>query len=185
MTASETTLTASEFLQLALAEMARGRLEEAIDLSKRALRQYPNSAETRYLLGAQYAQIGLYERAVAEMARALEDDPDLLEARFQLGLLQLTQGSVDRACESWEPLQALARDHPLHLFQKGLRCMVEERFDEACACLAQGIERNMDNEALNSDMRHVIAEMRRARSAPNGEPVEAGRHVLLSAYQDR
>jgi tetratricopeptide (TPR) repeat protein len=170
-----------ELTRKALEASARDDAESAIAFLKQATELDGSAAVPHYLLGAEYAQIGIIDRAIAEMGRAVENDPDLAIARFQLGLLHLTSGRVEEAAATWQPLETLGELHPLRLFQAGLLQMAQDRFAEAKFLIAEGIERNTDNAPLNRDMKMVIAQIERAESAP--PEAAGGDHVLVSAYK--
>jgi len=171
----------NELTRDALAASARNDSEAAIALLRQATEQDDAAAIPHYLLGAEYAQIGIIDRAVAEMARALENDPSLAPARFQLGLLHLTSGRVAEAAEAWRPLERLGTEDPLYLFKEGLLAMAQDRFEDARALLEAGLDRNVANAPLNADMRKVIAAIDRL-VAGDGD-ADSGQHVLVSAYR--
>jgi tetratricopeptide (TPR) repeat protein len=181
-----------ELLHLALNAMRNDRDDEAIALLKRTIQASPENARAHYLLGAQHAQIGLYDRAVAEMAEAVRLDPGLSAAHFQLGLLHLTGGHIREAEAAWKPLDRLAAHDPLRLFKSALLHLVHEEREACIAELQAGIARNRLNEALNVDMRRLLADLQGRQSGkvadpntnttpPLGLPVPS-KHMLLSTY---
>lgn len=179
-----------ELLHLALRASDEDRHEDAISYLKRALDVAPNNAKARYMLGAEHAQIGLYDRAAEEMAEAVKLDPSLVTAQFQLGLLHLTSGRVKEAEDVWKSLDGLDAEHPLYLFKSGLLHLVRDEFDECERFLRRGIEANQANQALNNDMARVLKDVegRKPAAAPKTETAErpkatAPKHVLLSAYK--
>lgn len=177
-----------DLTRLALAASAQNDAEAAIGYLKQATELDAGAAIPRYLLGAEYAQIGIIDRAIAEMTLAVECDPQLATARFQLGLLQLTSAQVAEAAATWGPLEALGEVHPLRLFAAGLLQMAQDRFAEAKFLIAEGIERNADNAALNVDMLKVIERIERVErgnSHPPRDDAPPGDHVLVSAYKTR
>lgn len=166
----------------ALAASARSDAETAIGLLKRAIEIEDRAPVPHYLLGAEYAQIGLYDRAIDEMTQAVRCDPQLAPARFQLGLLHLTGGDAASAEAVWAPLESLPESDPLRIFQRGLVAMAYDRFDDARALLEAGIAVNDSNEALNADMRKVLAAMAQAGEEQAGT-LAGSEHVLLSTYR--
>ena len=188
-------LDADELLQLAIRASEANRHEDALSYLKRALDLSPKNGKIHYLLGAEHAQIGLYDRAAVEMARAVELEPDLHTARFQLGLLHITSGRVDQAESTWKPLDALGAEHPLSLFKTGLLHLARDEFDQSIHCLKRGIGLNASNMALNKDMQRIVNEVEARRSSataaqaagtkPSGTKVSQPAHMLLSAYRDR
>ncbi|HWM69320.1 MAG TPA: hypothetical protein VNO35_22210 [Steroidobacteraceae bacterium] len=117
-------------------------------------------AETRYLLGAELAQAGHYDRAVQEMRAAVQMQPDLHTASLQLGLLLLTMNEPSDAITAWQPLDRLDERAALRLFKGGLEALIHEDFERCIRLLTQGIAANTTNPALNRDMNLVIARAR-------------------------
>lgn len=189
-----------ELLHLALRASTENRHEEAINHLKRAIEIAPDNAKVHYMLGAEHAEIGLYDRAVEEMAKAVKLDPTLVTAHFQLGLLHVTSGRLNEAEEAWKPLDKLGENNPLFLFKKGMLHLARDEFDAATAAMQKGISLNNANEALNRDMRRMIKEIESRPVAPTSaapkpaieptpapaQPPAGGKkssHVLLSAYR--
>jgi tetratricopeptide (TPR) repeat protein len=188
MSPSTLTLDDEELLHLALHAGRGHRHDAAIDYLKRAVQEFPRSAKAHYLLGAEHAQIGLYERAAAEMKQAIQLDPTLSVAQFQLGLLQLTTGHAQEAEIAWQPLDRLARHDPLYLFKSGLLHLIRDELPACIQALEQGIANNSANEPLNDDMRRVLNDLQERTAAAqgtHGEPAPFSRtsHALLSAYR--
>jgi tetratricopeptide (TPR) repeat protein len=169
-----------ELTRKALEASAHEDSEGAITCLKEAIEVDGQAALPRYLLGAEYAQIGLIDRAVAEMSRAVSSDPGLAIARFQLGLLHLTSGRVEEAAATWQRLDALGELHPLRLFKEGLLQMARDRFAEAKFLIEEGLARHSGNTPLDADMRKVLAQIERAEAPGDGAGSE---HILLSAYR--
>ena len=183
-------LDAEELLQLALRTSNDNKHEEAIGYLKRALDLKPEEGRLHYMLAAEHAQIGLYDRAAQEMQKAVDLDPSLVTAHFQLGLLHVTSGRVAQAEAAWRPLDKLGPDHFLHLFKTGMLHLVKDEFDECERCLERGIKANTFNEALNNDMRRIVREVQERRgkqpptpaaeaSRPSAQPAAR----VLSAYR--
>jgi tetratricopeptide (TPR) repeat protein len=183
-----------ELLHLALRASNENRHEDAIKYLKEAIELAPENAKAHYMLGAEHAEIGLYDRAAEEMAHAVKLDPSLTTASFQLGLLHITSGRVAEAEEAWKPLDKLGENNPLYLFKKGMLHLVKDEFDAATAAIKKGVSLNTTNEALNRDMLGMLKQIE-SRPVPAATPNAAapapkeasdkksGSHVLLSAYK--
>jgi Flp pilus assembly protein TadD len=141
-----------------------------------------------------HAEIGLDERAIAELTQAAQLAPQLHVAHFQLGTLLLKRGEVDRAVQAWRPLDVLERNHPLVLFKSAMMRLADADYAGCIAQLRQGIASNDANEALNVEMREVLARTEALLAAEGqaggaGAPVpvdrdeEPAQHVLLAGYQ--
>ena len=184
----------AELLQLALNASAANDSGTAIAYLKEATSRPDATAIAHYILGAEYAQSKLYERAAVEMGKAVEIDPGLSIARLQLGLLWLSGAAADKAVEVLTPLMDLSETDPLRLFGKGLCHLIKDEFIDATECLQNGIKLNETNPALNSDMQKILNEIvvvlnkaetpqvMVAEAPKEGEEEEDGQHVLLSAY---
>jgi Flp pilus assembly protein TadD len=190
MTSPINKLDDQELLHLALRASNENRHEDAIKYLKDAVELAPNNAKVHYMLGAEHAEIGLYDRAAEEIAHAVKLDPSLTTASFQLGLLHITSARVAEAEEAWKPLDKLGENNPLYLFKQGMLHLTRDEFDAATASLQKGISLNKANEALNRDMHRILKEIEsRPKDAPKtATPKEASvkkpaAHVLLSAYK--
>lgn len=185
---SDTQLDAQELFHLALQAMKQQQHTEAVTLLKQAVAVAPEQGQMHYLLGAEYAQIGLYERAIVSMAEAVRLAPDLHLAVFQLGLLHLSSGSAMAAEEAWAPLFDLAEDNPLRCFVEGLRCLSQDDFSACRTWLTQGMALNQAVPELNQDMANVLAQLPVGASAGEGAVASPLRHsgqsVYVNAYAD-
>lgn len=179
-----------ELLQLALNAGAQDDAGAAIAYLKEAVSRPDATAVAHLLLGAEYAQSRLYDRAVDELESAIALDPTLSVARFQLGLLLTCLNESGRAEMVLAPLLELGEDDPLRLFGAGLLALIGNRLADALGKIELGIERNTRNAPLNADMRRLAGEVGKAidaaatqEPAVDGEEAPSeGLHVLLSAY---
>jgi tetratricopeptide (TPR) repeat protein len=180
-------LDAEELMHLALEATDRSQNGQAMEYLKRLLGMQPDSAEAHYLLGAQQAQVGMFDRAIESMKKAIELKPGLEAARFQLGMLLATSTRVEEARAVWQPLDELGEDHPLRLFKTALLLLAEDKFEASIAHLQRGIALNQVNEPLNHDMTLVIERIRGDHPS-DGEPAGAERSeeevptMFLNAY---
>lgn len=156
----------AELRQLALNASEAGDDATAIAYMKEASSRPDADGTIHYLLGAHYAQIKMYDRAVNEMEAALALEPGLSIARFQLGLLWLTSGIADKALAVLAPLQELPDTDGLRHFGQGLCLLANDKLAESCAALAKGIELNNVNAPLNGDMQMMIDAITNAMNAP-------------------
>src|SRR5262245_38879670 len=113
-------LDAEELLHLGLHAAAKDDPLQAIECLKRCVALDPANSRATYLLGAMYAQIGMYDCAKETLDKALTLDPNQHTAIFQLGLLHLTSGDVPKAESIWRGLNTLPEDHFLNLFRPRL-----------------------------------------------------------------
>jgi tetratricopeptide (TPR) repeat protein len=175
-----------ELQQLAINASTAGDSASAIAYLKEAVARPDATAIAHYLLGAEYAQIGMYERAIGEMEAAIALDPALSIARLQLGLLWLGANDNTRAADVLLPLTELADGQPLHHFGAGLLHLIKQEAADAVRCLKAGIALNSVNPPLNADMQKIVQQLEQAPpDAADAAPAAAaddGQHILLSAY---
>ena len=176
----DTGLDLQELKFLAIQTSRGEQPEQALLYLKRAIRTAPNDGELYYLLAAEHAQLGMYDRAAEEMEHALMLAPDMHTGRLQLGLLYLTQANVAASARTLEPLAALAPDNCIRLFSTGLMHLMNDRFPACRAALTQGIERNVQNDALNADMQKILEALPVPETPTETAPADS--NVSLSAY---
>src|SRR5260221_11133796 len=92
---------AAKLMRMALAASTGNDSEASIAYLKRAIALDERMAEPHYLLGAEYAGMGLYDQAVSEMQAALARKPELAAARFQVGLLSPTLAPSEAGAPTW------------------------------------------------------------------------------------
>lgn len=176
----------AELFQLALNASGNGDSASTIAYLKEAVARSDASAHAHYLLGAEYAQIKLYPRAIDEMEAALAIDPGLAAARLQLAMLWLGQNDGARAAVVLAPLQQLGEDEALRHFGLGLELLIAGDNSGAVASLERGIALNVAIPPLNGDMQRIIAEVQALGAVGEGGAETAadagGQHILLSAY---
>lgn len=176
-----------ESFHLGLEATQRGDFGSAIEYFKEYIEQDASNAQVAYLLGACYAQIGLYDRAKQQLTTALSLDPSQSTACFQLGLLHLTSGEVGLAKEAWLQLDVAEDDAFLRFFKEGLEALIGDRFADCIDLLTRGIELNNANLPLNIDMEKVIAAARAAigtePDASTSDAATAPNSLFLANYQ--
>jgi tetratricopeptide (TPR) repeat protein len=130
-----------------------------------------HSAQQHYLLGAELAEAGEYNRAVEEMTRAVELEPQLHTARLQLGLLHLTMGQREAALEQWARLRQTPVSG-IRCFAEGLEALSRDDFARCVTALEQGITLNTTNPPLNDDMRMIIERIRAGVTTQAQQPAD-------------
>jgi tetratricopeptide (TPR) repeat protein len=152
-------LTQEEILHLAIEATRKGEHGSSISYLKEGVSRFPDDAKLAYVLGAEFAQIGIYDKAESEMQRAVALNPELYTASFQLGLLQMTLGKVDDAKLSWKNIDRLPEEHALWLFKTGLEHLADNKNAEAKVLLEQGIAVNDFSPELTRDMSMILETM--------------------------
>lgn len=152
----DTDLDAEELKYLAIQAISNEQPEQAILCLKRAIAKAPQDGQLLYLLAGEHARIGLYDRAAQGMEQALILAPGLHTARLQLGLLYLCAARVEQATSTLLPLIGMDEGEPLRQFALGLEHLMHDRFPACRTALEQGIALNVENPALNTDMRRIL-----------------------------
>lgn len=180
-------LDSEELFHLGLHALRSDDPHEAIKCLKQCLEIEPSHAKATYLLGATYAQVGIYDRAKELLVQTIELNPEEYAALFQLGLLHLTSGEVDLARDTWAGLDVLGSEHCLYLFKSAMLALVVDDFARCVALIDSGIAANTVNEPLNNDMLQVkasaISAMTPTIDAPLSPDGGSAGHVALSGYQ--
>lgn len=174
-------LDADELLHLAVLDSQAGRHDVAIAKLKIAAEQAPENGKIHYMLAAEHAEIGLFDRAIEGMARAITLDPSLDTARLQLGLLHYTQGRVDQARGAWEGLDKLAPDDALFLFKSALLRLSAGETAETVELLDRAARNVKGNRALGHDIQRVLSNVR-ARAGTPEAPKANTSHLLATKY---
>jgi len=178
MTDNYAMLDQAELFQLAMTASAAGDGATTLACLKTAVGRVDATPAAHYLLGAEYAQLKLYDRAIDAMEAALALDPALWTARIQLALLYLADERAERAADTLQPLADQQQEAALQRFGDGLLRLIAGDLDSARAALAEGIARNDANPALNGDMARIVDEIgSRLEEAAAGDA-----HLMLSAY---
>lgn len=180
-------LDTEELLHLGLHAIRENNPNAAIEHFKQCLANSPDHPQATYLLGAIYAQIGMYDRAKDLLQKAIIINPSEFTGRFQLGLLHLTSGDVEQAKIVWQELEALEHDHFLNLFKSAMLALVEDKFELCIELIDKGIAANSVNSSLNDDMKKVRAAAQQALTSGAADQAQAAStnvsHLVLSGYE--
>lgn len=180
-------LDTEELFRLALLDVQADRHDAAIVKLKRMIVLAPSDSRAHFLLAAEHAELGLYDRAEDGMRRALDIDGELHTARFQLGLLQYTRGNAADAAATWSGLEKLGPGDPLVLFKSALLNIQAGSLDPAIQELESALEVSASNPALRNDISKVLANVRskltETTAANSDKPISAGAG-LLHRYGD-
>lgn len=172
-------LDSDEMMHIAADAVGRNDHQTAIAVLKRCIAADPGLGSAHHLLGAEYAQLGMFDRAGASLARAIELEPALHTACLQLGMLHAAQGQPEAAVQVWRGLETLPADDALRLFADGMTHLLAGRAEPARDCLQRGIDANPPNPALIDDMRKVLARIDAPAAAADAD---GNQHVMMSAY---
>jgi Flp pilus assembly protein TadD len=119
-------------LQQAQADLARGRLDQALENCRKAIQLNPDSSLAYFLLGAIYDRQGSYDQARSALIRSLEIDPSRVAARILLGRIYLRSGKSNEAEAEFEK-GIQGGDNPVKdaNFGLGLVFLLKSQYKEA------------------------------------------------------
>lgn len=142
-----------ELLRLALDAINNGRDADSLVMLKTLLERDPKHVHAQYLLAAQHAQLGMFERAEAGFRAAVAGAPDLAIARFQLGQLLVMKGTIEEATQMLAPLAN--RGDALAAYARALVAAANEDAPTAVRELDQGLALPQEIPALAGDMQRL------------------------------
>lgn len=184
-----------ERLHLAYRALEQNDYERSLEHLKILVDVEPENGLAWFLMGSIHAGIGMLDRAKQEMELAVQTGDNVpKDARFLLGLLRLTSGDPDGALEAWLPLENLEEDNYLLVFIKGLKYLIEDKFERSIEYLERGKVLNVQNPALNKDMDKFIVRIREHMETGSNAPkspldtqinTTQASHILLSAYENQ
>ena len=178
-------LDANEYLHLAVNASMESDHHKAMECLKKCLELDAENANANYLLGAEYAEIGMFDRAVERMEKALELEPGLEFASFQLGMLYLRGESVDNARQQFEALADRATLPSLQSYSRGMLLAMDNDHESASAAIQQGIDEDQDGTALQQSMMQVLKTVRTHLDGGVEEGGEGDKsRVYLGAYSE-
>lgn len=92
----------------ALLYRSQGKVEQSIDVIKRALLQEPDSADYYLYLGSFYEELGRYDEALAAIDHGISLDSEDYRLFFRKGVIQDKSGNRQAAIESMKRVLALS-----------------------------------------------------------------------------
>jgi tetratricopeptide (TPR) repeat protein len=176
------TLDNEELLFVALDAVNGARYGEAIMLVRMLLGRDPKNANAQYLLSAQHAQIGMYERAEDGFRTLLALAPGFSIARFQLGQLLLMKNASTEAKDALSPL-AGNRD-AIGAYARALCAVADDDADMATREIQAGLQLPQSVPTLASDMQALLARLSSSGDRPRipvEEPYASETEPSLSA----
>ncbi len=156
-----------ELLRLSLSAIEANRDAEAISMLKEIVARQPDHFHAIYLLAAQHAQIGMFDRAESEFRAAVALVPDFPVARFQLGQLLALSGRADEAREILQPI--LEGRDAIGAYSRAIIALAENRIDVGLREIDEGLALPQPIPALTNDMHRLLQSLRDAE--PERAPV--------------
>ncbi|MCU4550668.1 hypothetical protein KTI61_16950 [Acinetobacter pittii] len=152
---------ADETLKLAIHASEHGDTHSAIRYLTELLNIQSDHGAACYFLAMQYAEIGLFERAITTLQHAVEINPTFDIAQFQLGLLYLQTQQTLQAEQIFSGLSLSSHDPALTAFSLGYLALFKEQIPNAIHHFQEGIA-VCSNDALSNDIKRVIVQVENA-----------------------
>ncbi|MGY8562895.1 tetratricopeptide repeat protein [Paracidovorax citrulli] len=146
-------LDVDELLHFAMESIGASRHAEALVLLKEVLEREPASLHANYLLAAEYAQLGMVDRAERVFKFVIPEAPGLAIARFQYGQLLMGQGRNEEAANMLAPILEQVDD--LGAYARALSAAGQDRIHDSLRELDKGLELPQSIPALTIDMRRL------------------------------
>ena len=180
---------AEEYLHLAARAAQDSNHHDALKFAHKSLELEPNKPEALFLLAAQHAEIGLYDRAKEGYRLSIEQKPDLHLARFQLAMLSLQSGEMDDLQEQIAYIETHADNPRLKRYTRALSAMSEENAELAIEHFEEGLA--LDSGSPEADdvamsmLNSIRAHLAQASSEPEDAQYSKSRRAIdLSAYRE-
>jgi tetratricopeptide (TPR) repeat protein len=149
-------LQAHEALQLAIHASEKNDYDRAIGYLTNVLQREPIHPELYYFLGIQYAELELYERAIAGLQKAIELAGIFDIAEFQLGLLFLQTNKIEQAEKVFKCLNTHVSDPAITIFTQAYLALICDDNFQANKLFQLGIDQCTHNLPLKADMQRVL-----------------------------
>lgn len=173
-----------ELLRLSLDAINRGADADSLVLLKTLLAREPNHVYATYLMAAQHAQLGMFDRAEEGFRAVVAGAPEFSIARFQLCQLLIMKGAQHEARQLLAPL--LAQRDALGAYARALDAAAADDVPTAIVELEGGLQLMQENPALEGDMRRLLIQFRGVgTTGAEAAPAEMtlSTPMLLSNYQ--
>ena len=127
---------------LATIHCQQGRLEQGIELARRAVKVEPKFAAAHNLIGVAQQKLGRAELALNQFDRAIAAEANFVEAWINRGNVLAALARRGHAIESFSRAIALRPDHVPALNARGTALMIDDRDEEAIADFDAAVARD-------------------------------------------
>jgi polysaccharide export outer membrane protein len=159
-TRGASTLVAQKYYETGTGLYASGKLEEAIDAFKQAIKLQPNDPQTHYMLGMAYSDAKAYKESSESFKRAIRFWPDWPQAHFRLGVVSYVLGRKSETIKAHYSLLRLESPLANSLFR-----IIKE---DSQATLAEGVTAS-DWSLTQTELIRVAAPGKEVASATVGD----------------
>lgn len=150
---------------LAVVLARSGRMDEALQHCREAVRLKPDSWLTHNTLGGVLLSAGRVDEAIREFEASLRIMPDYEHAHNKLGTSLLQKGETDRAIVHFRRAVERRPDHPKFLHNLGLAMHVKGQSDEAANLLRKALKLLPDYARAHGNLGTVLLTLDRNEEA--------------------
>ena len=93
-------------------QLARGKLDRAVDLLSQVVQRVPDNLTARLNLGTAYYRLGQHTKAIEQFEQAIQVQPDNAKAWLNLGAARSSLGHLAQAEEALERVIEINPHHP-------------------------------------------------------------------------
>lgn len=130
----------------------QGRIDEAIERCREALRINPGFLDARASLAAGLYKQGSVAEAVREFEEVLRVSPNHARARYNVGVIRLKEGKLEEALDHLLVAVRASPDDPESQVNLGVVFGKLERFDEAIARFEEALRLDPENESARKNL---------------------------------
>lgn len=164
-------LDSEEYLHLAINATQSNDHHSALNYLHKALEIEPTNAKARFLLGAQYAELGLTRRAISELEECLTLDSSVELASIQLAILYIAEARSTEAAQCLNSLIDQTSDKVLITFAEALKCLINEDQVSALELINQTLRLDISNQPLLRTIEKIRDQLTLIDTAPEA-PIE-------------
>ena len=173
-----------ELLRLSLEAINTGRDADSLVMLKTLLERDPGHVHAQYLLAAQHAQLGMFDRAEEGFRKVVAESPDFPMARFQFGQLLVMKGAADEARRVLSPLAG--QGDAVGAYARALVHAAGDDVPAAVSELEAGLKLPQEIPALAADMQRLKDQFQHMLESAGGPasttPAAAPASIFLTGY---
>ncbi len=181
-------LDAKEYLHLAVNASVESDHLRAMECLKKCLELESDNAYANYLLGAEYAEVGMLDRAIESMEVAVGLDSELEMATYQLGMLYFQTGNAEQARKQFDLLAKGSEVKCLEPYARGLLFILDGELQQAKSAIQEGQSVDDQGSALQQSMAQMLQAVDQALAGESGTENDAkdgdSDSLYLGAYND-
>lgn len=178
-------LDSEEYLHLAIHATQNNQHHAALEYLHKCLDLSPENALATFLLAAEHAELGLFNRAIEGLEKCISLNPDIEMAYYQLALLYMQQGDNVKCVSLWQHLSENSREQTLKLFAQGMLLLDTDK-TEAINLIQEAAAQETNNKALIASIENILSRLSpddQIKIQPDPNTSEPMHPMFLNAYK--